>query len=1272
MRKNFLPALLLASLATTGVLVLAAKNPNSKPSSVNSASTPLSITPPIDNKLRTRSLITSEVLLRNKNVKSSPSATGKTSQPEIQLPSVEPKTNAPLTSSTPPEVDGKPTTSSPSNPPSNNNDKPNSSDKKIQILKAEHKMTPIIPSPVSDDKQKTRSPSSPKKEEKSESIVKPVGTSETKIQILKAEPKATGSSSKSKSTESSNVSSGLKLSPSVRNNPRLVAGFNYIQTKNEKSSSTGNTSQPEIQLIDAKPKTTTILSVTDGKPNTSSHSNPVVSPSVLSKKEEKPVNTSEAKIQILKPEPKTTPPLSDGKPKPSPSSNPEKKVRSNSSTVNSAPADSSESKIRIIKADSNVSSTAQPNESSKASTGLKPSSSVQSDSKVMFISSYRPTPRNYVQVAKKAISNSEPPKPNSNGHVNTVPSLNSKTITEKPWNAVSTSQTNSGKTSTISSTVQEKKPIEAGSTPKSSQNVQPSKDSKTTTNSNHPLGIKEINYAQAPRSIPNIPASSSLNHPSTSQPKKLKNVGHTSNSLSGARPSEKIRAVNGSSHSLTSNSSYSSDMRTIPDTAFTSYQSFHAVRRPDNIHNYPPFVLPNSRSNLAQSTFSNRQQKFVKQAYAPRQNQQKQVDLKPTANVFTPTVIPTPIIPQFTLVNLKTALPSVLYNSISSLPQSAAIQTGLVEFFQLLISDHSVNFQSILIDIPYKVNLISNFGNEQGSYYNDELLSSLDAFLRCYTAVFLVCDVGQRKSLLENGFVKSIKDLVFVIHNEKKPLEDLIKVVKNRRNQTVSLDNLYYLGVSFIKYFKRLADSKSMKELFQDENINVYVENFGKCLQKMKAEDLVKTVDKDVKSSVDKNLKNAVVCGDVLSVGFQNLRGIIPKYAYAAETSVSKTRFPTMLIAPFRIYITSLFQKYYRQKFSIERKFSGDTVVAEAAKSDINLFWAFVEPAFFRFDNAASNLWRLLGSSSKASKEMRAMAENYLSYYLSTHIIGTIELALNHFDSLDKNVDFLAESRKLLGAYFNLEMLRLKTSYKIELPSLNQPTTYEKLSSSSISEIINSIETDMSSTYYGLPPSITHELSIIADVMLNMTSIIWFPSSVDKVSYYNKFLLLRTELKRLSNASNKISSLKEDLSQLATLPSNRNYCGNDKLFTPVNYSESSYDQFTYGYIPGNYDDPNNYYPEYYYGAYDSQAYCECCIPAAVYSGSFSENYHNCYYYENDYNGDAFYDDNNDSENNYDNSDFPNGNIEEPFNSDSSNFSTPLIQNPTLEKDKNES
>ena len=444
----------------------------------------------------------------------------------------------------------------------------------------------------------------------------------------------------------------------------------------------------------------------------------------------------------------------------------------------------------------------------------------------------------------------------------------------------------------------------------------------------------------------------------------------------------------------------------------------------------------------------------------------------------------------FTVDDLQTVLPVALYGSIDALPRGAVIKKNLVGFFCHLHNNvvfKTTTMKSMTDLITFHLNNFSMEASSQSdSQCNTELLSSLDAFLRCYTAVYMVCDAGQRQYLIENGLTKSINDFIMFMSKSRMSLEDSINLVVDRKIKTITREVLYELGFSFIRYFRSLISAKMMTNEVESRFFT-FCNVFEEFLKNKKSKQVTKSL---------------VVFGDVLSVGFQNLKEVSPQFAFATRTESGPLYIPSMMIAPFRVYITSLIQKYHR---------STRQPMAEAAKSDVNLFWAFVEPAFKSFDDASQYSWKMMSRTSQVASGVQLMHYNYLQYYLHTHILGNIELALDHIDCLKMNKTLiLMESASLFNAYFKIEMILMDSPCTTLLPSINQPTPYNVISGPGISNIMNSIYNQMFGfLQHNLQPDLAHELSVMAGVLSTMTNNLWFEHPIEKDICSGNFLKIQ-------------------------------------------------------------------------------------------------------------------------------------------------------------------
>ena len=447
----------------------------------------------------------------------------------------------------------------------------------------------------------------------------------------------------------------------------------------------------------------------------------------------------------------------------------------------------------------------------------------------------------------------------------------------------------------------------------------------------------------------------------------------------------------------------------------------------------------------------------------------------------------------FTMDDLQTVLPVALYGSIDALPRGAVIKKNLVGFFchlhnNVVFKTTTMKSLTDLITFHLK-NFSMEASSQSDSQCNTELLSSLDAFLRCYTAVYMVCDAGQRQYLIENGLTKSINDFIMFMSKSRMSFEDSIKLVVDRKVKTITNEVLYELGGSFIRYFRSLISAKMMTSEVESRFF-IFCNVFEEFLKNKKSTQV---------------MKSPVVFGDVLSVGFQNLKEVSPKYAFESSIESGPVYIPSMMIAPFRVYITSLIQKYHR---------STRQPMAEAAKSDVNLFWAIVEPAFKSFDDASQYSWKMMVRTTKAISDIQLMHYSYLKYYLHTHILGSIELALNHFDcfKMDKAL-ILNECTELLSAYFKLEMILLDSPCTTLLPSINQATPYDAISGPGISNIMNSIYNQMLNfLQHDIQPELAHEVSVMASVLSGMIDNLWFHESFETEIWSDKFLKIHHKL----------------------------------------------------------------------------------------------------------------------------------------------------------------
>ena len=461
----------------------------------------------------------------------------------------------------------------------------------------------------------------------------------------------------------------------------------------------------------------------------------------------------------------------------------------------------------------------------------------------------------------------------------------------------------------------------------------------------------------------------------------------------------------------------------------------------------------------------------------------------------------------FTNENLKVALPPALYRSISQLG-SADINELLQSFFGSLHNrDSSDELKRVLKYIlPHTVNKISkevfNVVSQTGTKCNKEFLPSLDAFLRCYTGIYMVCSSENREYLRKNGFMKSIMDFTVFFDKDGKQFDKLLKMVEKEKAERLNKESLYQLCFSFIRYFRLLISTEMMTNDFERQVMYLFHE-FELFLKN-------NTSKQDVKS--------LAVYGDVLTLGNINLKDpqkVGRIFAYATDAAY----IPSMLIAPFRIYITSMFQKAHRNFLPYDP--NNNENVAEAAKSDIHLFWAFVEPAFKAFDDASKFCWNTLAGSSQGMSEGQLIHYTYLQYYLNTRIIGSIELALDHFGILKlSKAMILDDSKTLLSAYFGFEQARLdypNSPYYSQitvLPSINQPTPYDAISGPGISNIMNSIFEQMNNvSNFELLPEMVTELTVISRVLSSMANSFWFPHSNDKYLCSGNFLRLESKLK---------------------------------------------------------------------------------------------------------------------------------------------------------------
>ena len=447
----------------------------------------------------------------------------------------------------------------------------------------------------------------------------------------------------------------------------------------------------------------------------------------------------------------------------------------------------------------------------------------------------------------------------------------------------------------------------------------------------------------------------------------------------------------------------------------------------------------------------------------------------------------------YTLDTLQTVLPVALYRSISELPRAVRIKNSLLSFFCYLHSNiafKTVTMKSMTDLITSHLENISMEASSQSDFKcNAELLSSLDAFLRCYTAVYMVCDANQRQYLIENGLTKSVNDFAIFLARSGQSFEELINFVVERKVETVTKEILYELGGSFIRYFKSLISTQLIAGEFESKVFDL-CNVFEEFLKTQKSTQVI---------------EGTVVFGDVLSIGFQNLKEVSPKYAFESSIESGSVYIPSMMISPFRVYITSLIQKYHRNTHRS---------MAEAAKSDVNLFWAIVEPAFKSFDDASQYSWKMMARTSKVISDIQLMHYSYLKYYLHTHILGSIELALNYFDCFKMNKALiLNECTELLSAYFKLEMILLDSPCTTLLPSINQATPYDAISGPGISNIMNSIYNQMLNfLQHDIQPELAHEVSVMASVLSGMIDNLWFHESFETEIWSDKFLKIHHKL----------------------------------------------------------------------------------------------------------------------------------------------------------------
>ena len=258
-----------------------------------------------------------------------------------------------------------------------------------------------------------------------------------------------------------------------------------------------------------------------------------------------------------------------------------------------------------------------------------------------------------------------------------------------------------------------------------------------------------------------------------------------------------------------------------------------------------------------------------------------------------PTTSNTPYVPNpavksnnFTDENLQAALPQTLYRSISQFGNAGdVIKKHLQVFFGILhkkekSADLNRVFNYVIANTVNKISV--EVSSQTDTKCNIELLSSLDIFLRCYTAVFMVCDAVQRQDLFINGFIRIIKDFIVFVNSEGKQFDKLLKMVQLKKA------GRHQLCLSFIRFFRLLISTKIIADDIE-EQVKHLLNEFELFVKKTKGK---------------QDIKSPLVFGEVLTLGFKNLKAlqkVSPRYAYATDTDSEKAYIPSMMIAPFRI-----------------------------------------------------------------------------------------------------------------------------------------------------------------------------------------------------------------------------------------------------------------------------------------------------------------------------------------------------------------------------------
>lgn len=447
----------------------------------------------------------------------------------------------------------------------------------------------------------------------------------------------------------------------------------------------------------------------------------------------------------------------------------------------------------------------------------------------------------------------------------------------------------------------------------------------------------------------------------------------------------------------------------------------------------------------------------------------------PVPHASRATVSPLVVIPEVTFADMDIVLPEPLVKAIRSLSTGYKVQLELVEFFNLVQRNASSNFPSVLEFLHETMVRIAGMLIDKEDSQNKDLLVTIDSFLRCYTASFLVCRYDQRDYIMKNGLLTSITNVTYAIR-----LDDPYKGLKGIfdglfLDGRITKDKFYHLGISFLKYLKVLKNTQLMANIFHYK-FNTYIEAAEKILNE---------------------IKNEVVEKNQFVADFAD-------YLSAPRVPQFTRTFPSMHISPFRIYVTLALESYISQYMPKGKS---------GVRTEANRFWKLTERAFNDFDAIFGVSQEMLLPN--IHPKVRQMHLDFIRYYLESHIFANIELAFSRLPYIPEPIRTMMNKtcKVLFTSFFDFEDKRLLSTSESSMvtlaPAISNYYSLDDILSNDPSVLMEPLIVQMEQAHELLVPSSPQSvpLKAFANAMIPIVKFVRFERSY----------LMREFIKRLSD-----------------------------------------------------------------------------------------------------------------------------------------------------------